>query len=325
VDLTRGIEALAAAVATADAVVPAGARTHWEVGNLPGAALEIRAPAGVAAYEPDDLTITVGAGTPFADLDAALAERGQECPLDPRDRASTVGGVVASGLSGIRRLRHGPLRDQVLEVRYVDGDGRLVKGGGPTVKNVTGYDLPRLFVGSLGTLGVLVQLTLRCRPRAEATRWVRSDTPVDRYRAAAMLADGTHTWIRLEGTASDVDTQADGMTECDAPALPEGAHRGRISIAPGRLRELAAALDQIAGARWLGELGVGTVHVAGDVAKVLEDARLAAHAHGGWLLREAGGDGIDGFGRPLPNHELMRRVKDAFDPAGKFSPGRLPL
>jgi len=325
VDLTDGIEVLATAVATADAVVPVGARTHWEVGNPPGAALEIRAPAGIAAYEPDDLTVTVGAGTSFADLDAALAESGQECPLDPRDRTATVGGVVASGLSGIRRLRHGPLRDQVLEVRYVDGDGRLVKGGGPTVKNVTGYDLPRLFVGSLGTLGVLVQLTLRCRPRPEATRWLRTDTPVDRYRAAAALSDGTRTWIRLEGTAADVDAQSDGLTEADAPALPEGAHRGRISIAPGRLPALGADLDRVAGVRWLAEVGVGTVHVAGDHASMLDEARRAAHGHGGWLLREAGGNGIDGFGRPMPNDELMRRVKGAFDPAGKFSPGRLPL
>jgi FAD/FMN-containing dehydrogenase len=75
----------------------------------------------------------------------------------------------------------------------------------------------------------------------------------------------------------------------------------------------------------MAELGIGTVHVAGDDASVLAGARAAAEMHAGWLLREAGGDGIDGFGRPLPNHELMRRVKDAFDPAGKFSPGRLPL
>jgi glycolate oxidase FAD binding subunit len=324
-DLAAGIEALAASVATADAVVPVGARTHWEVGNPPGAALEIRAPAGVAAYEPDDLTVTVAAGTAVADLDAALAECGQECPLDPRDRAATVGGVIASGLSGVRRLRHGPLRDQVLEVRYVDGDGRLVKGGGPTVKNVTGYDLPRLFVGSLGTLGVLVQLTLRCRPRPEAARWVRSDSPVDRYRAASMLTDGVNVWVRLEGTAPDVDAQADGSPECDEPALPDGVHRGRISIAPGSLAALARELDRVDGVRWVAELGVGTVHVAGDDASVLEGARTAAHAHGGWLLREAGGDRLDGFGRALPNRELMRRVKDAFDPTGKFSAGRIPL
>src|SRR5262249_31184397 len=157
---------LVAAVAAADAVQPVGARTQWETGNPPGPGVEVAAPAGIVRYEPDDLTVTVGAGTTFAEVDAALAEHGQECPLDPRDPAATIGGIVATGLSGVRRLRHGPLRDHVLEIRFVTGDGRVVKGGGPTVKNVTGYDLPRVFVGSYGTLGVLVQLTLRCRPRA---------------------------------------------------------------------------------------------------------------------------------------------------------------
>ena len=104
-------------------------------------AVEVRAPVGVIAYEPADMTITVGAGTSFDTVDGVLAEHGQECALDPRSRAATIGGILACGLSGVRRLRHGPVRDHVLEVRFETGDGRLVKGGGPTVKNVTGYDL----------------------------------------------------------------------------------------------------------------------------------------------------------------------------------------
>jgi glycolate oxidase FAD binding subunit len=95
-DLTAGaVEALGAAVASAEVVVPVGARTQWETANPAGAGLEVRAPAGITRYEPDDLTITLGAGTPFAVLDAALAEHGQVCALDPRDPAATVGGIVA--------------------------------------------------------------------------------------------------------------------------------------------------------------------------------------------------------------------------------------
>lgn len=319
------VEGRAATIAAAESVVPVGARTQWEVGNPSAPGVEISAPAGVTRYEPEDLTITVGAGTSFAALDAALAARGQECPLDPRDPTATIGGIVACGLSGIRRRRHGPLREHVLEVRFVTADGRLVKGGGQTVKNVTGYDLPRLLVGSFGTLGVLVQLTLRCQPRPACARWLRADDPPELYRAASMLWDGRTTHVLLEGVTADVDAQSAELRAADAPALPTGEHRGRISVAPGALVAVGRALDETPGARWCAELGVGTVHVAGDDASVLTAARAIAHAHGGWMLREAGGGDIDGFGCDLPNAALMRRVRQAFDPTGKLAPGRLPL
>lgn len=313
------------AVATAPAVVPTGARTQFEVGNAVEPAVEVAAPEGVLRYEPEDLTVTVGAGTSFATLDATLAARGQECPLDPRDDRATIGGLLATGLSGFRRLRHGPIREQVLEVHFVTADGRVVKGGGPTVKNVTGYDLPRLLVGSFGTLGLLVQATLRCRPRAASAQWFRTtEPPRDLFRPAAVLWDGNDVHVLLEGAPADVETQGRAMTAATAPAFPSGPHRGRISIAPGALTALAPDLTRTA-ARWCAELGVGTVHVAADSADALGAARAAAHAHGGWMLREAGGNGIDGFGRPLPNAALMQRIKHAFDPTGKLAPGRLPL
>jgi glycolate oxidase FAD binding subunit len=324
VDLSA-VEGMAATIAAASEVVPVGARTQWEVGNPSAAGIEVAAPVGVTRYEPEDLTITLGAGTSFATLDAALADHGQECALDPRDPAATIGGIVACGLSGIRRLRHGPLRDHVLEVRFVTAEGRLVKGGGQTVKNVTGYDLPRLLVGSFGTIGVLVQLTLRCRPRSELARWYRADAGADLYRASSILWNGDATHVLLEGVAADVAAQGDGLHAHDAPALPTGAHRGRISVSPGALAAVGGALDEVPGAHWCAELGVGTVHVAGDDASVLAGARAVARAHGGWLLREAGGADLDGFGCDLPNADLMRRVKAAFDPTGKLAPGRLPL
>ena len=230
------IEGLAAAIAAADSVVGVGAGRSGRSGTRRPRAWRSRRRRGVAKYEPEDLTITVGAGTSFAVLAAALAEHGQECPLDPVDPAATIGGVVACGLSGIRRLRHGPLREQVLEVRFVTGDGRLVKGGGQTVKNVTGYDLPRLLVGSLGTLGVLVQLTLRCRPLAACSRWFACADPPDLYRAAAMLWDGKTTSVLLEGALADVDVQAKGLApgtrpRC-RPATTAGASRSRRGRCP---------------------------------------------------------------------------------------------
>jgi glycolate oxidase FAD binding subunit len=311
---------------TGAAVTPVGARTHWGVGGSPPAgAVEVRAPEGVIAYEPADMTITVGAGTSFDTVDRMLADHGQECALDPRSRAATIGGILACGLSGVRRLRHGPVRDHVLEVRFETGDGHVVKGGGPTVKNVTGYDLPRLFVGSLGTIGVLRQATLRCRPRAADARWFESPEPVAAYRPSAHLWDGVRETVLFEGVAADLEAQSRGLTALIAPAaLPDGPHRGRISVAPGRVRACARALD--GRVRWCAELGVGTVHVAADEPEALAQARSVAHAHGGWMLREAGGlADDDGYGCALPNLALMRRVKDAFDPHWRLNPGRLPL
>jgi glycolate oxidase FAD binding subunit len=330
------LDELCAAVAAARVVVPVGARTQWEVGGAPyggDGATEVRAPRGVVAYDPADLTVTVGAGTPVRDLEATLAEQGQECGLDPRDGAATVGGVLACGLSGTRRLRYGPVRDTVLEVRFVTGDGRVVKGGGPTVKNVTGYDLPRLLVGSFGTLGVIAQVTLRCRPRAQARAWGSSSSAPagiagTAFRPSSLLWDGRATWVLVEGVAADVEREVRscGVDPVErGPELPAGAHRGRISVAPGALADVGGALERIEGVRWLAEWRVGTVHVACDDADGLRAARAAAHAAGGWMLREAGGgDGFDGFGVELPNRELHRRIKDSFDPGGKCNPGRLP-
>lgn len=304
-------------------IVPVGARTQWHVGGPPPAGgREVRAPTGVIAYEPADMTVTVGAGTPFCELETLLREHGQEVPLDPRSPDATIGGILACGLSGIRRARYGPVRDHVLEVRFITGYGALVRGGGPTVKNVTGYDLPRLFVGSFGTLGVLQQVTLRCRPRPRCSRWFIG---ADAYRPAARLWNGAQEFTLLEGTEEDVAAQSRGMAGLEqAPPLPDGVHRGRISVNPARVRDLGRDLN--GNLRWCAELDVGTVHVAAESADALANGRAIAHAHGGWMLREAGGaPDDDGFGRPLPNLEVQRRIKAAFDPEDRCNPGRLPL
>jgi len=325
-----GIDELAATVAASTSVVAVGAQTQWEVGGAPDPdAVEVSAPVGIVTYDPRDLTVTVGAGTTVAELTASLAEACQECPLDPRDPRATVGGVLAAGLSGHRRLRTGPVRDSVLEVRFVAADGRLIKGGGPTVKNVTGFDLPRLLVGSFGTLGVIVQVTLRCLPLPRRTQWYATDMdPFEvrrrTYRPSAILWDGAATSLLVEGVDADLAADAAAVTAepIHPPAFPEGAHRGRISVRPGEVAELASGLTA-AEVRWLAEVGVGTVHVAADSEATFGRARTVAEAHGGWMLREAGAPGSPGFGCATPNGPLMTRIRDAFDPTHKLGRGRL--
>jgi len=331
VDLTVE-EAVRAAVADADTVVPVGSGTHFEVGGPVPDGTPVRAPAGIVAYDPAELTVTAYAGTTVADVDAALGAHGQECVLDPRDQRATLGGVLAVGLTGHRRLRYGPLRDRVLEVRFVTGDARLVRGGGPTVKNVTGFDLPRLLVGSFGTLGCLTRVILRCQPTPQVSTWWQTSEDPAAVRSH-LVAPSTIAWsatgtaVLLEGDPDDVAAQAraGGLEPGDAPPWPEAAHRGRVSVAPGRTRDVGGALDDVTGVTWLAEWSVGTVHVAADSEAGLRAARAAAAACGGWLLREAGAPGLDGFGIALPNADVTARVKAAFDPAGKLSPGRLPI
>lgn len=327
------VDELCAAVAAAETVSPVGAGTHWEVGNPPTLGVEVHAPSGVLAYDPAELTVTVGAGTTVGALTDVLAQAGQECVLDPRSATATVGGTIATGLSGPRRLRYGPLRDRVLEVRFVTADGRVVKAGGATVKNVTGFDLPRLLVGSLGTIGVITQTTLRCQPLAAIARWSASvDEPASvrarLFRPSCVAWDGAVTRVLLEGHPDDVvaEERSAGLEPLvDRVRAVEGEHRGRISVRPDRVVETGRALLALDDLGWMAEVGVGTIHVAAGTIEGFAAARAAAERAGGWLLREAGAPGVDGFGVALPNLGIVRRVRDAFDPTGKLSPGRLPL
>jgi glycolate oxidase FAD binding subunit len=135
------------------------------------AVLDTTAIAGVVAHVPADLTVTAAAGTRFADLRSALARAGQFLPLDPPHAdAATVGGIVAANSTGFWRARYGGVRDLLIGTTAILGDGTVVRSGGRVVKNVAGYDLNKLFVGSLGTLGVFVECTFKVLPRPPASQ-----------------------------------------------------------------------------------------------------------------------------------------------------------
>ena len=146
-------------------VVPIGGGTHLGAGNAPASydvALSLVGMSGIIAHEPADLTVTVEPGLPLANLQAALAEHGQFLPLDPPcEPAATIGGVLAANAFGPLRHAYGTSRDWLIGIRVVHADGSVSKSGGRVVKNVTGYDMHKLYVGSLGTLGVIAEATLK--------------------------------------------------------------------------------------------------------------------------------------------------------------------
>jgi len=161
-------EALRAAADEGAVVVPWGAGSYQDLGNPPervDVVLSLERLNRVIDYIPADMTITVGAGMRLADLDALTAVNGQRLPSDPpRGAQATVGGIVATAAAGPRRMAYGGVRDLVLGVRLALVSGKVVKAGGKVVKNVAGYDLPKLVIGSLGTLAVVTEVSVRLRP-----------------------------------------------------------------------------------------------------------------------------------------------------------------
>jgi glycolate oxidase FAD binding subunit len=197
-------EAVRAAYEASRAVYPLGGGTAQDYGNaptLPGQKLELAGLYRVVDYTPRDMTIIVEAGMRMRDLAETLAAEGQQLPIDvPRAGEATIGGVVATNWSGPRRLGHGTIRDYVIGIHAVDGRGTLFKGGGRVVKNVAGYDFCKLLTGSLGTLGVITQLSLKVKPRPERTATVLCECP-DLAVAESVL----NALANLEATPAAID------------------------------------------------------------------------------------------------------------------------
>ncbi len=253
----------------------------------------VSAPRGLDWFQPDEMTVCCGAGTPVAELLAVLGEHRQGVALPP---SGTVGGALAAGRSDVFRLGHGPVRETLLQARYVSAAGELITAGGPTVKNVTGFDLCRALVGSSGTLGIIGEVILRTRPLPPVSRWFVGAPGTDPfallvalYRPASILWDGTSTWVCLEGDARDVAEQAAGASLLPAdgpPPLPTG---GRWSLPPDTLRELARDGE----APFVAEIGIGVVHHTRPPAWRAMSPVVA---------------------------QLHRRIKAALDPDNRFGP-----
>lgn len=326
-------EILARATAKGRVVAIWGGGTHRDIGYPvePDLVVSTVSLTGIDDWEPDDLTVVVRAGTPVEELETRLAEGGQTAVLPELPGAATVGGVVATASSSYRRLRYGPTRDRMLEVRAVTGDGRIIKGGGRVVKNVSGYDLPRLYTGSLGSLGVITSVCLKLWPRPEAEATVRVDEVPgsDRlYRPLAMLETADGITVLLAGTGPEVEDQLrrlGGRVEADAltyPAPSAGDTVWSLRVRPSLLTEARGRLPS--GAPYVMQHQVGEVSFAPGSEFEPLSLRAWAEEGGGALVRVRGQGEDDPWGTPPPGLDLQRRVVAAFDPARILEPGRLP-
>ncbi len=223
-----------------------GTKDFWGQ-SLTGEVLDTRAYAGIVSYEPSELVVTVRCGTPLAELEAALAEKGQCLAFEPphfghnSEHGATVGGMVAAGLSGPARATAGAVRDFILGARFINGLGEHLTFGGQVMKNVAGYDVSRLMAGSWGTLGLITEVSLKVLPvaPAEATlmiaglaqgpalnllhRWGGQPLPLN---ASAWVRDPTaqpeadYLFVRLRGAVAAVQS---AMARMSADALALGA------------------------------------------------------------------------------------------------------
>ena len=342
-------ERIVAASASKSALrIQGGATKNWYGQSLQGELLDTRAYTGIVAYEPTELVITARCGTPLTEIEAALDAQHQMLAFEPPHfgPSATLGGVVASGLSGPRRASAGAVRDFMLGAVLMDGKGEKLRFGGQVMKNVAGYDVSRLLAGSLGTLGMLLEMSLKVLPKpfAEATlrfemtqaealqrlnQWGSQPLPI----SASAWHDGV-LLLRLSGAQAAVSAarQSLGGEMIDAAAIwitlreqsnafftdaaSDAASIWRLSL-PSVTAPLALEGEQLiewGGAqRWL--------KANADAAVI----RAAAAAAGGHATLFRGGDKRNGVFHPLAPAlmTIHRKLKSAFDPAGIFNPGRM--
>lgn len=291
----------------------------------------------IEVWEPEDLTIVAEAGARIAKLEEMLAQNRQTTLLPHASPTATIGGALAAGLSSYMRFRYGPSRDRVLETKVVTGDGRIVRSGGRVVKNVTGYDIPRLMVGALGRMGLIGSVCLKLIPTPEATVTVIVDDPAAAlaalYRPLAVLSTPSGHSVYLWGTQAEVESQAGRLggeivSGHAWPPDPSGRVTWSLRLPPSRLSEglerLPDSWDYVA------QQGVGITECAAEQVEIAaaEEIRGWAESVGGALVLTNGPEilyeRIDPWGTPPEGLEYQRKLVAGFDPYRVLGSGRLP-
>jgi glycolate oxidase FAD binding subunit len=362
------------------AVVPWGGGKRMGIGNIPRAydvALSLSRLDRMIEHEPADLTATCQAGFPLGDLQKELAQTGQTVPFDhfagPR---ATTGGTLASDASGPGRLAYGTARDFTIGMRVVTADGRIVRVGGNVVKNVAGYDLAKLFIGSMGTLGIIVEATFKLRPLPQSRLAVAAEFASsadirslahdihrgalsvsamqllnDRNVAPGIRKTGYYVLVLdVAGTALGVERSVQEIqrlvashagTPLESGDSEEMTFSGRLatigslvcklSILPRKLPELITHLESVGSPYIVAYPVSGVVYaswLAPDITldTITQTRAIAARLAASCVFERCPPDlkrRIDVFGDVPPKTlELMRRIKQQFDPNGILSPGR---
>ena len=307
-----------------------------------GRVLDLSTHAGVIDYQPTELVISARAGTPIREVEALLAAHDQMLAFEPPDfgAGGTVGGMVAAGLSGPRRPFVGAVRDFVLGVTVLDGRGQALRFGGTVFKNVAGFDAFRLMAGAMGSLGALLDVSLRVapRPRAERSLSFAEAWPASQARLGELMGkplplsgafhDGQRLYVRLSGTERAVAHAAVriGGDEAALEVWDELRHHRLPFFAAHRLWRLSAPrMSQIGGlpGSWVMDwAGAQRWLVTRAPAQTIRSAAREAGGHA--MLYHGVVDGEDVFDPlPAPLFALHRRLKAALDPAGVFNRGRM--
>ncbi|MDB5728042.1 MAG: glcE [Noviherbaspirillum sp.] len=337
-----------ASAAKAPLRIRGGGSKDWYGQDLQGEVLDTGGYRGIVSYEPTELVITARCGTPLADVEASLARHNQMLAFEPPyfGTGATIGGLVASGLSGPRRQHVGAVRDFMLGAVLMDGKGEVLHFGGQVMKNVAGYDVSRLLAGSLGTLGLLLEVSLKVLPRpvsettlrfglgmAEAIRrlneWGGQPLPISAsaWHNGVLIArlSGAEAAVgmakrRMGGEEVEADSIWAGLREqtSDFFSLKDAGSLWRLSV-PSHVPPLDLPGEQLiewGGAqRWL--------KPEGDIEAA--SIRSAAEQAGGHATLFKGGDKRAGVFHPLAAavEKIHRNLKHAFDPSGIFNRGRM--